>query len=465
MSKTQTRVLGTYTLAMMTVAAIVSLRNLALTAELGFSAVFFLILAAIIFFIPCALIVAELAAAWPCQGGCYVWVAEAFGKPLGFIALWCSWMANVAWFPTILVFITAMLGHMLHPIIPNLHENQIFMFCGMLSIFWLITLANFVGIQFSGFLSTFGALVGTLIPGGIIIFLGFWWVLSKQPMFLPIENMSFKLLVPDLKLDNLILFAGVLLSLAGVELAAYHVREAKDPQRSYPRAVMLASILILLVYIFGTLAIAVVVPPHELSLASGLIQAFAAFFGKMHWEWVTPLLASFLFIGAAAGINTWIIGPAKGMLVVVQDGFFPPWLRKVNKHGVPTALLTLQAIICSVLVALYMLIKEQNTTIWILTSLSAQFSCLLYIMLFLAATKLRISRSRVDRPFRVKGINMLAWLGIAACVFSFIIVYVPHVYLVSIEYIWFCCLLFGIFTCLLFPTWVLIKYRAWSGIN
>ena len=64
------KVLGTFTLAMITMAAIVSLRNLSLTAELGFSAIFFLALAGIVFFIPTALVIAELAASWPRAGGC-----------------------------------------------------------------------------------------------------------------------------------------------------------------------------------------------------------------------------------------------------------------------------------------------------------------------------------------------------------------------------------------------------------
>ena len=90
MSKQKVRVLGAFSLAMISMAAIVSLRNLSLIAGLGLSAVFFLSLAALIFFIPISLVVAELAAAWPKPGGCYEWVKEAFGKPLAFITLWLS---------------------------------------------------------------------------------------------------------------------------------------------------------------------------------------------------------------------------------------------------------------------------------------------------------------------------------------------------------------------------------------
>jgi len=460
MTEPRTRVLGTFTLAMITMAAIVSLRNLPLNAELGFSSVFFLCLAAVVFFIPTALVIAELAATWPRAGGCYIWVGEAFGKPLAFVTLWLSWMASVAWFPTILAFTATMLAHMLTPIFPGLENSPLFIMLCMLAIFWITTFSNFCGIEFSGFLISAGVLIGTLIPGILIIILGIAWVVSGNPSQIPLSINS---LVPDCKLDNLVLFSGLVLGLAGVELAAYHVREAKDPQRSYPRALLLASGLILSVYILGTLAIAVVVPQHDLSLASGLVQAFAVFFTQVGLPWMIPLMAAFLFCGALAGINAWVVGPAKGMLIVAQDGFLPGWLQRVNKHGVPTALLIMQALVGSLLALLFMYIRNNNTSIWILIALSAQFTCAVYVLIFCAALKLRLSQPDIVRPFRVTAIWGVAACGIAACVFSFVIVYVPHVKLVSIEYGSYCFLLMVSFLVLLLPAIYLIYFRDRSG--
>lgn len=459
MTEPRTRVLGTFTLAMITMAAIVSLRNLPLNAELGSSSVFFLCLAALIFFIPTALIIAELAAAWPRAGGCYVWVGEAFGKPVAFVTLWLSWMASVAWFPTILAFTATMIAHILTPIFPGLESNTQFIMLSMLAIFWITTFSNFCGIEFSGFLISGGVLIGTLIPGILIIILGVAWVINGNPSQIPLSINS---LIPDFKLDNLVLFSGVVLALAGVELAAYHIREAKDPQHSYPRALLLASGLILSVYILGTLAIAVVVPQQDLSLASGLVQAFAVFFTQVGLPWMVPLMAAFLLCGALAGINAWVVGPAKGMLIVAQDGFLPVWLQRVNKHGVPTKLLVMQAIVGSMLTLLFMYVRNNNTSIWMLTALASQFTCIVYVLIFCAALKLRLSQPDVIRPFRVTAIWLVAASGIVACIFSFVIVYVPHVKLVSIEYESYIFLLMVSFLILLLPAIILIYFRGRS---
>lgn len=460
MNESRTRVLGTFTLAMITMAAIVSLRNLSLTAELGFSAIFFLVVAAIVFFIPIGLVTAELVSTWPRSGGCYVWVSEAFGKPLAFITLWFSWMASIAWFPAVLAFTATMLAHMLQPVFPGLEHSAYFILGTMLVVFWGTTIINFYGIEFSGFLSSCGVVIGTLIPGILIIGLGVWWIMLGKPTQIPL---TLDALIPDLKLDNLTLFSGVLLGLAGVELAAYHILEAKNPQKSYPRALAIAAVLILAVYILGTLAISVVVPQQDLLLASGLIQAFNVFFANVGLVWVVPLIAMCLFLGALAGINAWVVGPAKGFLVVAQDGFLPAWLGKVNARGVPTALLLLQALVGSILGMVFLYLKDNSGSIWFLTALSAQFTCAQYILVFIAAVKLRYSQPQVIRAFKAPAIWLLAGLGVVSCGFSFFIAYAPHNKLVSINPLVHGLLLGISFVLLLLPTILLIRFRTRSN--
>lgn len=416
------RVLGTFSLAMINVAAIVSLRNLPLTAELGLSAILFLLIAAVVFFIPIALATAELAAAWPHAGGNYVWVSQAFGKPWGFFALWLSWMESIAWFPTILAFTAAMLAHMLAPLIPGLDTNNFFLLGTMLLVFWGVTISNFFGIKLSGWISSLGVVLGTLIPGVFIIALGAWWLFTGRATEVPLTLAA---LIPDFRLDNIVIFAGVLLGLSGVELAAFHINDAKNPQKDYPKAVLISSLIILAVYILGTLSIVVIVPSKDLSLASGLIQAAQVFFAKCGWFWVAPMLAMFLLVGALAGINTWIVGPAKGMLVVVKDGFLPVSLQLVNKKDVPVALLLLQAIIGSSLALVFLYLEDSSAAIWILVALAAQFTFMQYLLVFAAFLKLRYSQPEVFRPYRAPLIWPVALIGMASCIFSFFIVYVP----------------------------------------
>ena len=66
------KVLGVFTLAMINVSLILNLRGLPMLATYGFAIVSFLLLAALVFFIPTALVSAELATGWPLSGGIHL---------------------------------------------------------------------------------------------------------------------------------------------------------------------------------------------------------------------------------------------------------------------------------------------------------------------------------------------------------------------------------------------------------
>ena len=81
------KVLGVFALAMINVAAIVSLRNLPLMAAYGLGAISFYVFAALTYFIPIALVSAELATMLPQSGGPFRWVSEGLGFHWGFLSL------------------------------------------------------------------------------------------------------------------------------------------------------------------------------------------------------------------------------------------------------------------------------------------------------------------------------------------------------------------------------------------
>jgi amino acid transporter len=184
-------------------------------------------------------------------------------------------------------------------------------------------------------------------------------------------------------------------------------------------------LIILTIYILGTLSIVAVVPNKQLSLASGIIQAMQIFFVKFGCFKMIPLLAMFLLLGALASLNAWIVGPAKGMLVVVEDGFLPSILKRVNKKEVPVALLLLQAIVSSLLALVYVYLQDNNGAMWILTALAAQFTFMQYFLVFAAVIKLRYSQPKVLRPYKMPAVWLFSSIGVVACIFSFFIVYVP----------------------------------------
>lgn len=418
------RTLSVFMLAMINVAAVSSVRNWPTIAEYGVASLFFFGLAALLFFIPVSLVAAELATGWPKTGGVFEWVKEAFGHRTGFLAVWLLWAENVIYYPTLLSFIAGTVAYIVNP---SLASHAFYTFVTVIGVFWLTTLANLMGMRASGWISTLGVIGGLIIPGGLIIALGMVWYFSGNPIQL---SFTWDSLIPDMSSPKqLVLFSGVLVALAGLEMSGVHARDVQHPQKNFPRAILLSALLIFGFYVLGVLAIALVIPQHDISLVAGSIQAFSFFVNAYGLKELTPLIAFMLAIGAFGTLSTWIAGPSKGLLGAAQSGDLPPFFRKLNKHGMPVSLLITQAIIVSLFSIIFLVMPTVSGAYWILNAMVAQLYLVMYILMFAAAIKLRYKRPDVVRSFKIPGGNFGIWsvagLGILGCFSTFFIGFFP----------------------------------------
>ncbi len=449
--------LGFFQLVMINVIAVDSIRTLPFSAIYGFSLVFFYLLAALIFFIPTALVSAELGTGWPNRGGIYVWVREAFGKKVSFVVIWLNWIYNVFWFPTILALIAGTFAYMFNP---QLAENSVYMAVAVLVLFWLATLINVFGMRASSFLSTVGALVGTLFPMILIAGMGLLWIFQGNQVETPLTWDAF---IPHgADFDNLAFLTNVFFGLLGLEMAATHAQEMRNPARDYPRSVFTSIWIILGTIILASLAIAIVVPNRELSLATGIMQAFVIFFNTYHIPWAIPLVAGCIVLGGLSGVGAWIIGPTKGLQVASQDGSIPPIFAKVNRFDAPVGVLWMQAVVVSLLSLIYILFPSVNKSYWMLSIITAQLALLVYIALFAAAIKLSYTKADVRRFFQIpgkkKGIWVVCCFGAISCAVVLLLGFLPPKQIVITNiFLYELVLIGGIASGCLIPLWIYRK--------
>ncbi len=418
------KVLSVFMLTMINIAAIASLRSLPLAASYGFSIIFIYILGAILFLIPSALVSAELATAFHETGGIFLWVEKAFGKKWGFLAIWMQFIENVIWFPTLLSFIAATLAYIINP---ALASNKLYLVLMSLGIFWWSSLINLKGMKASGWISTLGAIFGTLLPGIMIICLGlFWWLLGK-----PLEiTMSAQTFLPKMTLGNLVFTAGILFSFAGMEMSAVHVKEVRDPNKNYPRAIFISSTVLVLLFTVGSLAISFVIPKESISLVSGLMEAFSIFFTSFNIPWFTPVLAFLVAIGAIAQTSTWSIGAVKGIYATATHKILPSLFAKTNRQNVPYVLIVAQALVVSTLVLVFLIMPDINSSYWLLAVLATQQYLVMYMLMFASAIYLRFTQPNLKRAYKVFGdskigITIVAGVGFLICLCVFFLGFIP----------------------------------------
>lgn len=391
------RVLRTFQLTMMGVAAVFAIRSLSITAVYGEASVTYYVLAALLFLIPSALVCAELATTWPGSGGLYSWVKLAYGPRLGFLAIWLEWINTIVAFPAMITFVIFTL---IYPFAHLLVQNKIFEFLIFLAVLWGLTLINFIGIKTSSRFTSFCVLLGVFIPVGLIIVLGAVWLLSGKP-----SHVHFTLagLMPHFHLANIAFLVVIINSFSGIQIIAFHANHTEKPEITYKKAMLNIVIILLALAILGTLAMAVVLPQQSLSLIGGLVQSFQTFLSSFHLGFLTPLLGVMVGIGVLSEINAWLIGPSKGLLASTETGFLPQFLKKTNSRGVPVGVLTLQAIISSVLGMAYLFMANVNSAYWLLSDMTAQFTLLMWLLVFSSVIILRFKYKSIQRPFRIPG--------------------------------------------------------------
>ncbi|SDK48397.1 putative glutamate/gamma-aminobutyrate antiporter [Maridesulfovibrio ferrireducens] len=416
--------LSVFTLMMINVAAIMSLRALPGLAEYGWSLIFYLTLASLCFFIPSALVSAELASGWQGEGGVYLWVKEAFGPKWGFVAIFMQWVENLPWFPAVLAFGASAIAYTFNP---ELAENKWFI-VGVIQIaLWVTTFLNFRDMKLSAFFSSSGAIVGTIIPGILIIVLGIIHVLSGKPSEIVF---SMPALVPDIdSLQQLMLLAAMLVSFLGIEMSAVHVNEVKNPAKNYPRAIFAACLIIILLSTFGSLAIALVIPADGVSLSAGVCQAFDKLFKIHNMPSMTPIICFLLAYGALTMVVTWMVGPSKGIREVAKEGYLPKSWQKTNKYGIPTNILIIQTSLSAILSCVILFMPTVSSAFMLMSALAAQLYLIMYLLMFAAAIRLRYTHPEVKRGYTIPGGKIGIWIvstvAMVTCLFVIVFGFIP----------------------------------------
>jgi len=459
----QVKILGVFALAMINVAAVLSIRNFPSMAVYGWSSIGWYIIGTILFLIPISLAGAELATGWPEGGGLYAWVRNAFGEKGGFVAIFCEWSNNLVWFPTVLAFIASTLAF---AITPELANNAIYMFTVMMIAFWGTTAIAYFGEGVASKFTNIGVILGSIIPAALIIVFGVYWLFSGQPLVIP--PFSWTEVVPTISMATLPFFATVILLFAGMEMAGFHALEVRNPQTDYPKAMWLSAILIFILTVFGTLAIAFVIPAEQLDLAAGVMQALQYFFASLNLMWLVAPMAILMTIGGVVLLGAWLIGPALGLGVVAKEGNMPPLFNRTNKYGSPVAVLLIQAGIGTIISLLYIFLPSVNQAYWILSAMTVELLCIVYVLIFAAVIKLRYAFPNQPRAFTIPGGMAGVWLvgGIGAfgVIFTFIVGLIPPGLIGFSGFGYILAVLFGTFL-LAVPPLIFLKLKKPSWIE
>ncbi|MFD7837573.1 APC family permease [Streptomyces sp. NPDC059761] len=407
------------TLAMMTTSSVASLRASPTMAVYGLACVFLYLVPAVVFLLPTALVSAELASGW--KGGVYNWVAQGLSKPLGFLAVWCQFAMTIFYYPSLLAYVASTISYVINP---SLASNGVYTAIVIVVLYWTGVWVSSRGTNAVAGLASWGLVIGTLIPGTLLVILGAVFLGQGNPSAAP---MTASHLLPEWTgIASLVLIVNNFLSYSGMEMNAVHVNKLRDPAKEFPKSMFLAMGMVLLIFILPALAISWVIPASQLSLTAGVMQAFDAFFQYFHIGWLVPIVAFALCAASLGGMLTWLAGPSKGLLLISrEEGYLPPFLQKLNGHGVQQNILVTQGVVTTVIALMYALIPDVSSVYWIFSVITTQVYLIMYLLMFMAAIQLRKKFPDHPRGYRAPMLKTICWVGFVASALAMAIGFIP----------------------------------------
>jgi APA family basic amino acid/polyamine antiporter len=270
-------------------------------------------------------------------GGPYAYVRDGMGDFPGFLVAWGYWISVWATNAAIAVAFVSYLGEF----IPVVSQNSIAGIATGLAAIWLLTFVNSMGIREAGFVQ----LVTTVlkITPLLILSIGGLFYLNTNH-FIPFNSSGESDLSAITATTTLTLFAFL-----GLECATIPSENIKDPERTISRATIIGTLLTLIVYVLGTVAVMGILPPEVLKTSRAPFSDAAALI------WGQParyLVAAGAVIATFGALNGWILIQGQMPMAAARDNLFPVLFRKENKRGTPVLGIVVSSLLVSVLMGM-----------------------------------------------------------------------------------------------------------------
>ena len=357
-----------------------------------------------------ALSCAELSASMPYAGGDYNYIKAAYGKLMGFLSGWSSFLVT---FSGAIAFLAVTFNGFMAFFFPVLGSEEAFFSANVVGLSITVTAGTIFSIIVVLLISTLhciGVRQGTMMQNFLsilkigallgIIFLGVFFGKGDTAHFTPLFDWQ--------KIGNFSVFAAafipVIFAYSGWNAIIYIAGEVREPERNLPRALLWANLIVIALYLAINMVYIYAVPVTEMQGALRVSEvATTALFGHQTSAWITAIIT--VSILGALNVVT-MLGP-RIYYAMARDGVFFRRLDYVHpKLGTPVNAIVLQAIWACLLIV-------TGTFGTLFTYVSV------VITLFSALTVgsvivLRYKRPDLPRPYKLWGYPIVPLLFIAA---------------------------------------------------
>lgn len=361
-------------------------------ASLGPSMIFCILVFGVLYLICHGLICAELGSTYPDQGGIYVWTQKAFGSRWAARTTWWYWLNVVSFVPCTLVTLIIVLQQVLGLEISTAAITVI-VIVGT----WAAVGLNCISLRSTKIVSNVGAALKLFVCLALIVG-GIWFAVTQGSQ----NAITFESVFPTFDMGLLALVPVYIYGLTGMDLISCNAGEMENPKRDVPRALLIAGVVSIVVYLLSALAVLFVLPQGGIDPAAGMIDAIIVIYGGS--KVVVGVIAVALVLVYISYIFGWMIGGNAVALEAGEAGELPGWFAKSTSAHAPVGPAVLLGIASTALMLVYGLTASSGSELfWTLLAFTSIIFFLPYIVMSFNLIKLRSIDPDAERPFAIPG--------------------------------------------------------------
>ena len=267
-------------------------------------------------------------------GGPYAYTRAGLGDFAGFLVAWGYWISiwctNAAIAVTFVSYLTVFF--------PILATNSLLAVGTGLAAVWLLTWVNTRGVKEAGRVQMITTVL-KLAPLLLVSFVGLFYIDFKN--FVPFNISTESNFSAITATATLTLFAFL-----GLESATIPSGNIHEPEKTIPRATMMGTIVTILVYVIGSVAVMGMIPAIELKSSNApFADAAALIWGDSARYWV----AAGAIVSTFGALNGWILLQGQMPLAASRDKLFPEIFKKENSKGTPAIGIVISSALISAL--------------------------------------------------------------------------------------------------------------------
>lgn len=402
--------IGLWTLVMLIFVPTFGFGNITTNAvALGPAAIPSWLIVSVLFFLPLSGVIAELASANNDKGGgIYTWIDSAIGSKWAYIGTWSYFIANLFYLQMVFARIPVMVSWAIFGENRFTDANtQLLTYLGV-GLAIILTFIATTGVKRFASLSDFGGKF-TLAVTIIFVLFAIVGIMVGKPSA---TTFTAENVIPKFNVDYISTFAWLLFAVAGAEVAGTYIKDVDSPKKTFPKAVLLATLFVAASYIIGSLAVCFVASPDAIQKAglkdSGYVvyKLLAENFG-LNGKIFVQIYAAILTITSIAAYIVWIESPIRAMFSEVPENTFPKVFTKKSEDGTLKNALWIQCIVVIIMIIVPEIgLKSVDTLFKTLTNLSSLSLIVPYIILAIAYLVYRLKGNKA--PYTMFKSNGLA---------------------------------------------------------